>query len=824
MPTPRRDPTGGAFNAILGIQDDASEVLESIHDNIESSIEKMDDLQDKNDRFSDQMDDLHHQTKKILKDTNDSGVIGATLLGTEGTGSISDQMSDVHKSVGSFERFLAGDLTGAMLGAAGAAITVTEKLLLLHSILTGMFFLLKLPLVFIAASQAALELIGPIEQIRAQMKLTNDQAVELFTNIHHTTAGMAVDMDKVIQVYSEFASLSELNNDRIEEMAKTTILMSEAWGLNTEQLARFTKQLTRVFEVGPGGLEKVANAMDHVARTTSLTHQEIITLINTISTRLLYRIPKAMREEVMPQMIADIAAIAGAWDKAFGPEAATDLTAGFTEALDIFSVQGNKLKSLMVGLGNVSVEQMQRIMTDGDAGEFFLAQVSAVQNLKAEMGDRRFTETAGIWADQFGVAREELMRMADLDLTDLQRQINESRESLENTKGIREAWDRMLGIFNRVWERIGNIAEALMVAFGEPVLRLILPIVDAFDKLLGYIVDILGSVDKTTKAFGAWGLAIGGVAAAVKSIGLGLIITIVKAIGAAITSILIPAFVAALPILLKIAAVVGLVIGAFMLLKKIWVDFGGPVLEVIGKIVSVTWEWFVSFQKLLFLFSGIGPIIVAVVKYWDEFMEAMRPGIEAIQAAWVDLRDAFAAAMKDIVNMLGMAEGSSIDWFEVLGDGLKMLAKGLGWLIGKLAYTVAGILMVANGLVAVFRMVANFFKTIGEYIGGIVDSIMTAVSGVGEMLGFGTMETVPTPAVAAPVPAAQDGMLTTKEGLVNVHPKEAIIPLERMPEVMGSVVNVHQDAVVDEIVKLRKALERMMRGRGSSGLLAKGAY
>ena len=69
---------------------------------------------------------------------------------------------------------------------------------------------------------------------------------------------------------------------------------------------------------------------------------------------------------------------------------------------------------------------------------------------------------------------------------------------------------------------------------------------------------------------------------------------------------------------------------------------------------------------------------------------------------------------------------------------------------------------------------------------------------------------------------AQDGGITRADTNVMVHKNEAIIPLDRFPEIVGQTVNVNQELVVDELKMLRSVLERMSR-RGGLGAAIQGA-
>ena len=59
----------------------------------------------------------------------------------------------------------------------------------------------------------------------------------------------------------------------------------------------------------------------------------------------------------------------------------------------------------------------------------------------------------------------------------------------------------------------------------------------------------------------------------------------------------------------------------------------------------------------------------------------------------------------------------------------------------------------------------------------------------------------------------QEGGITTQEGLVNVHPQEAIVPIEQL----GGMINTAMTPVKDEISMLRRDMQSYFGFGGSAG-------
>ena len=68
-------------------------------------------------------------------------------------------------------------------------------------------------------------------------------------------------------------------------------------------------------------------------------------------------------------------------------------------------------------------------------------------------------------------------------------------------------------------------------------------------------------------------------------------------------------------------------------------------------------------------------------------------------------------------------------------------------------------------------------------------------------------------AINSKAASAQEGGITTQEGLVNVHPQEAIVPIEQL----GGMINTAMTPVKDEISMLRRDMQSYFGFGGSAG-------
>ena len=130
--------------------------------------------------------------------------------------------------------------------------------------------------------------------------------------------------------------------------------------------------------------------------------------------------------------------------------------------------------------------------------------------------------------------------------------------------------------------------------------------------------------------------------------------------------------------------------------------------------------------------------------------------------------------------------------------------------------------------------ISNFSKFLSESTGGArtlialvttlaTRSIATAIAGLffknaflpglGLALSLGAVAALSARVSSArEIASAQEGGITTQEGLVNVHPQEAIVPIEQL----GGMINTAMTPVKDEISMLRQEMKSYFGFGGSA--------
>ena len=140
-------------------------------------------------------------------------------------------------------------------------------------------------------------------------------------------------------------------------------------------------------------------------------------------------------------------------------------------------------------------------------------------------------------------------------------------------------------------------------------------------------------------------------------------------------------------------------------------------------------------------------------------------------------------------QVAGIAEG--------LANFVKFLGESKALIPGIVALMT---IMAAKSLVTAYASLV----TSGLLAGG-VGSVAMALKGAA-ILGGGA-------AAVTAIASAQEGGITTQEGLVNVHPQEAIVPIEQL----GGMINTAMAPVKDEISMLRRDMQSYFGFGGSAG-------
>ena len=187
---------------------------------------------------------------------------------------------------------------------------------------------------------------------------------------------------------------------------------------------------------------------------------------------------------------------------------------------------------------------------------------------------------------------------------------------------------------------------------------------------------------------------------------------------------------------------------------------------------------------------------------------------------------------QDKVKTLNDAIAGSDSFEDLLGrdslDNITKIANDFKAIGADLVNTIGPIVSQVVGGIASFTEYLSrtplLVKTITGLLAGLaVKNLISATAGIfgatvgkfgliGIPMAMGLMAMMKTQVSSAKTMAsAQEGGITTQEGLVNVHPQEAIIPIEKMGEFISDAIK----PLVEETIRASKSNERALAEVGS---------
>jgi len=494
----------------------------------------------------------------------------------------------------------------------------------------------------------------------------------------------------------------------------------------------------------------------------------------------------------------------------------------FDKVMDIFDTSGQQMRSMIVGLGGATQEEMNKIIGDADAGGFWVAQVTAINKLKDSLGDKRFTQVAGIYADQMGITRDALMKMSTITTKNAKERIELARKELESTKSIREAWQRAQGVFQDVWKRLENIGRAILISIGEPLLDMLIPALDWLGKKLQIVVELFSGMGDEGKSMAKIGVGLGTVVAVIKS---GLLPTI-KTVAQFFSKWLLPPlkWIAkiALPAIQGAVLAVGLAFAKLALIAIVFIgivkaihDWGGAFIDGFGDGLGKVWEMLKIIGVALLLWFAwplvlVGTLLYGLYEYWDVFYKAIKPGLDDIAKVWKEITYLFSELGKKMSQSTGdmfKAGNKASSLWTTIGGIIEWIIGVIGWLVKRTLWA-ASIIIRAFGFIALAIMV--FLSPVIFIINLIYEGIMAIIGAVQWLTGTGTFSSEFDQG-REEIPMAAGGFVKEDGVSAVLHKNEVIIPLEKFPEVIGATVIVEQRDVVTEIKAMRVVLERIAR-------------
>ena len=469
------------------------------------------------------------------------------------------------------------------------------------------------------------------------------------------------------------------------------------------------------------------------------------------------------------------------------------------------------------------------------------------------------------------MSREDFVKMSEESIEATKKRMDAANKELKSTESIRGAWDRAKGVFNEVWKRLENIGRALLISIGEPILNILVPAMDKLGKALTWVVEIFQGFGEGEKKLIGIAAVLGTIANVLQS-GLGWILktALPWLIGTALPAIATFAATYLLPVFLAIGAAIAAAVAAAVGLVtafKALADWGGALMDGLAPALEKIWGLLkiIGTVALAILMPWL-VLVAALIKHWNVFVDAFRPAIKELKIVWGMITEMFKGIGKSISDSFGIADDKTVDFFSTVSSILKVVAKVMGtvvkWgirlftalvaifsvlvalstiVLGPIFAYIGGIYDVLMGVVDAFvdviDYVKEFFSLLSEgkfveaftalsnafqrmFVGviefvvdgflAIINTVLKTISMLPGLGGIGPIEWN----ISESLGLASGGI--TKEDNVPavLHKDEAIIPLEKFPEIVGSTVYIEQEMVVDELKRVRAVLDRIARKGG----------
>ena len=151
--------------------------------------------------------------------------------------------------------------------------------------------------------------------------------------------------------------------------------------------------------------------------------------------------------------------------------------------------------------------------------------------------------------------------------------------------------------------------------------------------------------------------------------------------------------------------------------------------------------------------------------------------------------------MDNITKIVNDFKTIGANLVNTIGPTVSMVAGGIASFTESLSKS-PGLIQIITGLLA--GLAARSFVAA---IGSIFTTFAKIPFGLGIPLAIGAIAMMRTEASGARnIASAQEGGITTQEGLVNVHPQEAIVPIEKL----GGMIADAMKPVVEENRRMRQ--------------------
>ena len=293
---------------------------------------------------------------------------------------------------------------------------------------------------------------------------------------------------------------------------------------------------------------------------------------------------------------------------------------------------------------------------------------------------------------------------------------NDTMDQMQKKAGATsEAVKKMQAIHDNRVARMQASLESLKITIGK---RLLI----AMEPLINKVVEFVNKMDVWLAKHPKLATAIAGTLGVLTLLGIAL--GVVAAIMGLVTLVSVPVIV----VFLKIAAVVGLVIGAFMLLKPVFIKLWNDNQALVQKL-KAGWDWFVAniwpvirniisaFVQLHIVvytavFRGIGRAIQFAVSLIQAWWAETKANLQLIMDAWTIFKDAISPVTNFVIKVFEKFKTG-------IGNAISSVVGFIQGLIDKIVEFLSKMPLVQKS----FEIIGKTFRFGKKIFGGLTDAI-----------------------------------------------------------------------------------------------------
>jgi len=332
------------------------------------------------------------------------------------------------------------------------------------------------------------------KQIRSVTVTLGDQprVLAAATNaIQGLTGHLDVTREELVALTTQIGELKLIKGNTQEASAAfrslvtDTINLSKSMDVSTDSVVGLYDQFTRVYGLPHNRLRNISASMKFIQETTSISGQELISFTQNLDGVLSRMINTS--DTAKAEVTADMMAIAGVFKQAgVQPENIATL---FTEALKVQSEQGNKFLGLITENTEFTIDQVRRMMEEGDV------QTPAkllIERLSKE-GPEWLKHNENWLSEVTNLNFTQLKNISEMNSATLADMFIKNREEFKRGQRHADAAAKRQHELSKLWNNLKRVLEKIWLSIGKNVAIVVTKIAD---KLVPVLNDALSRMSK----------------------------------------------------------------------------------------------------------------------------------------------------------------------------------------------------------------------------------------------------------------------------------------------------------------------------------------